>query len=107
MWAPDSAIAHLGYALVAFRVSGPFAIEAVSVYLVDDYRGLFWLRPALSLAFAAALLSLAGFPLTIGFIAKFHAVASGVDGHHGVLLGSLVAGQHHRPLLLPANHRGH
>jgi len=39
--------------------------------LVDDYRGLFWLRPGPSLAFAAALLSLAGIPLTIGFIAKF------------------------------------
>lgn len=27
--------------------------------LVDDHRGLFWLRSVLSLAFAAALLSLA------------------------------------------------
>lgn len=115
-----SSIAHLGYALVAFLVGGPFAIEAVSVYLVayavmtlgafavitllaspdcprdadllDDYRGLFWRRPALSLAFAAALLSLAGIPLTLGFIAKFYAVAAGVDGHHSVLLGTLVAG---------------
>src|SRR6185312_17310988 len=60
--------------------------------LVDDYRGLFWLRPGLSLAFTAALLSLAGIPLTIGFIAKFYAVASGVDGDHGVLLGTLAAG---------------
>jgi len=29
-----TSIAHLGYALVAFRVGSPFAIEAVSVYLV-------------------------------------------------------------------------
>lgn len=57
--------------------------------VVEDYRGLFWLRPGLSLAFAA---SLAGIPLTAGFIAKFHAVASGVDGRHGVLVGTLVAG---------------
>src|SRR6185437_1361746 len=48
--------------------------------------------PGLSLAFAASLLSLAGIPLTAGFIAKFYAVASGVDGRHGVLLGTLVAG---------------
>lgn len=34
----------------------------------------------------------AGIPLTVGFIAKFYAVASGVDGHNGVLLGTLVAG---------------
>lgn len=59
---------------------------------MDDYRGLFWRRPGLSLAFAAAWLSLAGIPLAIGFIAKFHAVASGVDGRHGILLGTLVAG---------------
>lgn len=55
-------------------------------------RGLFWLRPGLSVAFAATLLSLAGIPLTVGFIAKFYAVASGVDGGHGILLATLVAG---------------
>jgi NADH-quinone oxidoreductase subunit N len=59
---------------------------------IEDYRGLFRSRPGLSLAFAASLLSLAGIPLTVGFIAKFYAVASGVDGHHPVLLGTLVAG---------------
>jgi NADH:ubiquinone oxidoreductase subunit 2 (subunit N) len=32
--------------------------------LVDDYRGLLWRRPGLALAFAAALLSVAGIPLT-------------------------------------------
>lgn len=59
---------------------------------MDDYRGLFWRRPGLALAFAAPLHSLAGIPLTVGFIAKFYAVAAGVDGGHGVLLGTLVAG---------------
>jgi NADH-quinone oxidoreductase subunit N len=60
--------------------------------LVDDYRGLFWRRTGLALAFAAALLSLAGIPLIVGFIAKFYAVAAGVERGHGVLLGTLVAG---------------
>jgi hypothetical protein len=83
-----SSIAYLGYARVAFLVGEPFAIEAVRVYLVADSimtmgacsvitllpssncapdadlieecRGLFRTRPALSLAFAASLLSLAG-----------------------------------------------
>lgn len=111
--------------MVAFLVGGPFAIEAVSVYLVayaimtlgafaaitllappdstrdadvvEDYRGLFWLRPGLSLAFAACLLSLAGIPLTAGLIAKFHAVASGVDVALVLLLIGL--GAYPTPLL--------
>jgi NADH-quinone oxidoreductase subunit N len=96
-----SSIAHLGYLLVAFQASQTFAVEAVTFYLVayfitilgafgvvtvvspserdadsiDDYRGLFWRRPALSLMFTAMLLSLAGIPLTAGFIGKFYIVA--------------------------------
>jgi NADH-quinone oxidoreductase subunit N len=96
-----SSIAHLGYLLVAFQASGSLAVEAVTFYLVayfittlgafgvvtvvssserdadsiDDYRGLFWRRPALCLMFTAMLLSLAGIPLTAGFIGKFYIVA--------------------------------
>lgn len=46
----------------------------------------------LELGLCRPLLSLAGIPLTLGFIAKLHAVASGVRGGHGILLGTLVAG---------------
>jgi NADH-quinone oxidoreductase subunit N len=102
-----SSIAHLGYALVAFLAGGALAVEAVSVYLamyaittlgafavvamlsgpqagrdadaLEDYRGLFWTRPWLAGAFSAMLLSLAGIPLTLGFVAKFYAVAAGVS----------------------------
>ena len=35
---------------------------------LDDYRGLFWREPWMALIFTAMLLSLAGIPLTIGFI---------------------------------------
>ncbi|HVS76874.1 MAG TPA: hypothetical protein VHE11_08070, partial [Steroidobacteraceae bacterium] len=31
-------------------------------------------------------------PLTVGFIAKLYTMASGVDGRHGVLPGTLMAG---------------
>jgi NADH dehydrogenase/NADH:ubiquinone oxidoreductase subunit G len=37
-----------------------------------DYRGLAWRRPWLAGLFTAMLLSLAGIPLTAGFIAKFY-----------------------------------
>jgi NADH-quinone oxidoreductase subunit N len=115
-----SSIAHLGYALVAFLTGGALAVEAVSIYLVmyaittlgafavvailsppgaerdadtlNDYRGLFWVRPGLALAFAAMLLSLAGIPLTLGFIAKFYAVASGVNANLWIPIAALVIG---------------
>lgn len=101
-----SSIAHLGYLLVAFLAGGALAVESVAGYLVayfitmlgafgaitllsagahgsdveelDDYRGLFWRRPWLAGSFTAMLLSLAGIPLTIGFIAKFYVVLAGV-----------------------------
>jgi NADH-quinone oxidoreductase subunit N len=57
-----------------------------------DYRGLFWRRPWLSAAFALALLALAGIPLTVGFIAKFFAIAAGVGGARWALVIILVVG---------------
>ena len=39
-----------------------------------------------------ALLSLAGIPLTAGFIAKFYLFGAAVSGSHWILLGSLIAG---------------
>jgi NADH-quinone oxidoreductase subunit N len=99
-----SSIAHLGYLLVAFLASGGLATTAVTFYLVayfvttlgafgtvtvlsvrerdadslDEYRGLFWHRPWLAGIFTAMLLSLAGIPLTAGFVGKFYLVAAGV-----------------------------
>ncbi|WP_028989234.1 NADH-quinone oxidoreductase subunit N [Thermithiobacillus tepidarius DSM 3134] len=115
-----SSIAHMGYALVAFLVGGELAVEAVSYYLVAyfvmtlgafavvtllsapaqgrelddlaDYRGLFWQRPWLAGAFTAMLLSLAGIPLTVGFIGKFYAFAAGVEAARWGLLATLVTG---------------
>ena len=99
-----SSIAHLGYLLVAFLVGGSMGPAAVTFYLIayfvmtlgafgvitvmsgplgeaeniDDYRGLFWRRPWLGGTFTAMLLSLAGIPLTVGFIGKFYLVAAGI-----------------------------
>jgi NADH-quinone oxidoreductase subunit N len=103
-----SSIAHLGYLLVALLVGGALGIEAATYYLVayfvtilaafgvvgilsansgerdaadiESYRGLFWRRPWLAGIFSGSLLSLAGIPLTIGFIGKFYLFAAGVAG---------------------------
>jgi NADH-quinone oxidoreductase subunit N len=111
-----SSIAHLGYLLVAFLVAGPFAIEAVTLYLVayvitmlgafgvvtilsnaggdadsiEEYRGLFRRRPWLGGCFTLILLSLAGIPVTAGFIGKFYVIAAGVEGKLWLLVIMLV-----------------
>ena len=59
---------------------------------IDDLTGLFWRQPGLSLLFTVALLSLAGIPLTAGFIGKFYLFAAGVDGTLWGLIGLLVIG---------------
>jgi len=115
-----SSIAHLGYLLVAFIAAGALAIEAVSYYLVAyfvmmlgafgvvgllspggsqpdteklaDYRGLFWRRPWVAGVFTAMLLSLAGIPLTMGFVAKFYVVTAGVGAQLWLLVVILVVG---------------
>jgi NADH-quinone oxidoreductase subunit N len=57
-----------------------------------DYRGLFWKRPSLALILTVALLSLAGIPLTAGFIGKFYVLGAGVDKRLWVLLAAVVLG---------------
>ena len=44
-----------------------------------SYRGLFWRRPVIAGIFTVMLLSLAGIPLTAGFIGKFYVVAAGAS----------------------------
>jgi NADH-quinone oxidoreductase subunit N len=57
---------------------------------MDDYRSLFWHRPWLAGILTATLLSLAGIPLTAGFIGKFYIVAAGVGSALWLLVISLV-----------------
>jgi NADH-quinone oxidoreductase subunit N len=99
-----SSIAHFGYLLVAFMSAGALRVFAVTYYLaayfvatlgafgvvtilssregdadeIGDYEGLFERRPWLAGVFTLMLLSLAGLPLTAGFLAKAFVVASGV-----------------------------
>ncbi|WP_028081691.1 NADH-quinone oxidoreductase subunit NuoN [Solimonas soli] len=115
-----SSIAHFGYCMVGLVAGGPLAVEAVGAYLMTyvvtsigafgvvtltssagderdadviyDYRGLFWRRPYLASILTAMLLSLAGIPLTAGFIGKFYIIAAGLDGHQWWLLGAVVVG---------------
>jgi len=53
---------------------------------------LIWRRPWLGGAFAAMLLSLAGIPLTMGFIGKFYAIAAGVSATMWPAVIALIVG---------------
>lgn len=84
--------------IVAYFVTtlGAFAVvSAVSdqrkyvadVYDLRHYRGLFWRAPWITVCFILMLLSLAGIPLTLGFIGKFYLFAAGAkSGLWGLLL---------------------
>ncbi|MFZ0449672.1 MAG: NADH-quinone oxidoreductase subunit N [Desulfatiglandaceae bacterium] len=111
-----SSIAHMGYLLVAFLAGGFLAFTAVTFYLIayfvstlgsfgvitvlsgpdkeaeslEDYRGLFWRSPWLAGVFTAMVLSLAGLPLTAGFVGKFYLVVAGVGGSLWALVIILV-----------------
>jgi NADH-quinone oxidoreductase subunit N len=115
-----SSIAHFGYVLVAIIAGSGITFEAVGVYLLtyvvttlgafgvvalmsspyrghdadalSHYRGLFWRRPYLTAVLTAMMLSLAGIPITAGFIGKFYVIAAGVDAQLWLLLGAVVIG---------------
>lgn len=115
-----SSIAQLGYLLVGFLAFGAMAVEAIAYYLaayfvtmlgafgvvtvlsmdtperdsdtLADYAGLFWRRPWLAGVFTAMLLSLAGIPLTMGFIGKFYVLAAAVGASLWLLVIVLVVG---------------
>jgi NADH:ubiquinone oxidoreductase subunit C len=57
---------------------------------LDNYRGLFWTRPALAASLTLMLLSLAGIPPTMGFIGKAYVMAAGVGTGLTVPLAALV-----------------
>lgn len=115
-----SSIAHLGYLMTAIVAGGSFGIETVGIYLatyvattlgafgvvtlvsspysgtdagaLHHYRGLFWRRPYLAAVFTIMMLSLAGIPMTAGFLGKFYVIAIAVQSGLWWLVGGIVLG---------------
>lgn len=115
-----SSIAHIGYVMIAVVCLGVGSLPAVGIYLATylltslaafgavalmsspydgdeaeslaDYRGLFWRRPVLTAVLTVMMLSLAGVPLTAGFIAKFFVVLSAVQATNWFLAGVVILG---------------
>lgn len=111
-----SSIAHMGYLLVPFIARSPLAIEVIAFYLatyfvttlgafgviillsngerdldrIEEYRGMARQQPLLAGVLTACLLSLAGLPVTAGFMGKFFLVLAGVGGGLWLLVIVLV-----------------
>src|SRR5690606_1358424 len=111
-----SSIAHAGYLLVALLAANASGAAAFLFYLVvytlmtagafgmviangrdgeeramlSDYAGFGWQKPLLGAIFAILLLSLAGFPLTGGFIGKLYILRSALEAGHTRLAVALV-----------------
>ena len=119
-----SSIAHFGYLAMLLAVPGPASLRAAGVYLtaylvtslgvfgviavssspiaardqdlLEDYRGLLWHRPYLAAILIVMLLSLAGIPLTAGFVGKLVVINIGIEASQwwlvaGVVVASLVS----------------
>jgi NADH-quinone oxidoreductase subunit N len=111
-----SSIANMGYLIVALLMGTKEGISAALFYIVsymittlaafgviallsgkdndadrlEDYKGLFWKRPWVAAVFTIAMLSLAGIPVTTGFMAKFYLVFAGINTGLWLLVISLI-----------------
>jgi len=111
-----SSIAHFGYLLVALIAGQSMGSQAVLFYLtayiltilsafglitllstsdteatdIQDYAGLFWRKPFAATLFSIVLLSLAGIPLTAGFMGKFLLLTAGVAKGNWLLVLTLI-----------------
>lgn len=113
-----SSIAHAGYLLVALLAANAYGAAAFLFYLsvytlmtigafgvviantrdgrervsLNDYAGFGWQQPFLGAALAVFLLSLAGFPLTGGFIGKLYILRAALDaGLPGLAVALVIA----------------
>jgi NADH-quinone oxidoreductase subunit N len=111
-----SSIAHLGYLMITILAGNILGLQAAIFYLLayfitslgafsvisllsvceqdaeqlDNFRGLFWKRPWLAVVMTLSMLSLAGIPLTAGFMSKFYLVFSGFKSNLILLVFCLV-----------------
>ena len=86
------------YVLTTIGAFGAVALMSSPYNNVDeaeslaDYRGLFWRRPVLTAVLTVMMLSLAGIPLTAGFIGKFLVVMAAVTTQHWFLAAMIIVG---------------
>jgi NADH-quinone oxidoreductase subunit N len=116
-----SSIAHFGYLILGLVSASFLSLTSIGVYVATytlttigafgaialmsspynnkdeaetlaDYRGLFWRRPVLTATLTVMMLSLAGIPLTAGFIGKFMLVMTVVSEAHWFFAAMIIIG---------------
>jgi NADH-quinone oxidoreductase subunit N len=111
-----SSIAHMGYLLITLLTGTVYGIHAAIFYVIsytitslgafgvitilsnpdhdtadiNRLKGLFFRNPWIAIVLSLAMFSLAGIPLTAGFIAKFYLVVEGIRSDLWLLAVSLV-----------------
>jgi NADH-quinone oxidoreductase subunit N len=100
--APDRSLAReaAAFYLIAYTVTTIAAFGLLTLISareperenvrLQQISGLFWRQPLLAGLLLVAFLSLAGIPLTAGFVGKFYLFGAAVDGRNWVLLGVLI-----------------
>ncbi len=115
-----SSISHFGYLLTGLAAVNFVSLQSSMIYLftytfatlaafgvlsvvsvthkvdsedadgLQHYRGLFWKQPYLAAIMMVSMLSLAGMPMTIGFIGKFYVILAAINSSLWWLLAILV-----------------
>jgi NADH-quinone oxidoreductase subunit N len=111
-----SSIANMGYLIIILLTGSDKGIQSAIFYLItyfittigafgvisllsskdfeaeniEDYKGLFWKKPWTAAVFTLCLLSLAGIPITAGFIAKFYLIYEGMKAGLMILIFSMI-----------------
>ena len=74
----------------AFGVISLLSTKEKEAEKIEDYKGLFWKKPWMAAVFTLCLLSLAGIPITAGFIAKFYLIYEGMKAGLMILIFSMI-----------------
>jgi NADH-quinone oxidoreductase subunit N len=112
-----SSIAHMGYILIALITGGKSGTQAATFYLtgyilttlgaftvislllspdgkekdhINDFKGLYFKNKFLAIVLAVMFFSLAGLPLTAGFMTKFYLIAIGLNDSNWLLIWFLI-----------------
>jgi NADH-quinone oxidoreductase subunit N len=74
----------------AFGVISLLSTRSFEAENIEDYKGLFWRKPWIAAVFTLTLLSLAGIPITAGFISKFYVIYEGMKAGLMLLVFSMI-----------------